>query len=1007
VAALDVESGVVAPLKTFMVDNPIPTVLKIVSPGNSNTLYNGVAFDISWTDAIGPDGIGSKGFIEKVYKIEISTNGGSSWIWIKDHPGSAYADQVNKFSIQYTVSTTANIIVRVTDVYNLLNTDQTQPIAVNTCNTGGFLASLEWDPTVTNIYRQPIGLAADGTARIFIKLSKNPSNTKQVNTIQATINTIGNPFTGTALLGKIMYASNHVTYSEEANNANTTSIIYPASQNGNGTAGTYWFWLVAPDDYTSDLNEESSSRKISTTFTITYTDNSMDIIQTCSPIYIYRPPLLFVHGLASDEESFKKSKYLTGNSNVKYFPLSEEWIRIKRVNLKAYSSFMTNANILLEKDEKEDLSYQNSIKSVLHDMHVSGIASKRVDYVCHSMGGSIGRTIINEDSIWYSPGVGRYLNYNKGYINKFITICTPHNGSFLADFLIDMALRAGKSLGNIIIKKYPVLYFFWDPNDEEQLYEKLPEAGKNLQSYSGGHVFEQTNIINHLISADVDPSNSLSEETILNEFATSLIGNKLIKILKFLNPNNSIHDSINTLYNNAEFFSESDCIVQLSSQLAGKNPSQAVNITTNPTGIGNTSIIYGLNKDHIGIQEDLTVGTRVKKLLNAQMSSGYFDTTILANTLPQHPQFTNQDSPASRHRSISDTLINHVDTQFVKITRPLINATCLVDSSLSIVVHLKNISGFQNLRVFFQSDFYFSELNNPYQAFQTFIQPEFMGRNKIIALAQYDSLGYTVNHMDTLSVVVRTPSSPEDFNVTPKSVSLNPDQKLEPEFHVIYPTFIGLLNPSIDSLYHIIVDTNVVTYVPSLHQYISKDTGTTRIVFTYKGLHDTMSVYISTPLDKNVSAICPLGNTSFYAGINDNTKTYQWQLDTLNGFANIADNQYFSGTHSPTLLLTGIPSHWYNAKFKCIISDPVGISESEVFILRFKSTWLGTTSSAWENSLNWSCQSIPDAYTDVIVKSVAPHYPEVNSNAVCRALHLSHGSTVLVKPGYLLDVRGD
>ena len=87
----------------------------------------------------------------------------------------------------------------------------------------------------------------------------------------------------------------------------------------------------------------------------------------------------------------------------------------------------------------------------------SKYACSKVDYVSHSMGGCVGRYAINFfPSYYYSK-----LNYSKGFINKFITINSPHNGSYLANWVSDKfsngldnsliyALRADPLTSNLV-----------------------------------------------------------------------------------------------------------------------------------------------------------------------------------------------------------------------------------------------------------------------------------------------------------------------------------------------------------------------------------------------------------------------------------------------------------------------------------------------------------------------------------------------------------------------------
>lgn len=151
---------------------------------------------------------------------------------------------------------------------------------------------------------------------------------------------------------------------------------------------------------------------------------------------------------------------------------------------------------------------------------------------------------------------------------------------------------------------------------------------------------------------------------------------------------------------------------------------------------------------------------------------------------------------------------------------------------------------------------------------------------------------------------------------------------------------------------------------------------------------------------------CPQTNVTFFAGTNDTSKNYQWQVDTANGFANIIPGAIYSGVDSSTLTLNSPPTNWYNYKYRCIISDLNGQTMSPVFTLKFEVSWIGVSDTAWENTANWGCGSLPDSNTDVIIIATAPRFPQVNSNVSCRSLSLQHGSVILVKTGYRVDILG-
>jgi hypothetical protein len=141
--------------------------------------------------------------------------------------------------------------------------------------------------------------------------------------------------------------------------------------------------------------------------------------------------------------------------------------------------------------------------------------------------------------------------------------------------------------------------------------------------------------------------------------------------------------------------------------------------------------------------------------------------------------------------------------------------------------------------------------------------------------------------------------------------------------------------------------------------------------------------------------LCPGGSAAFSSYITGTN--YQWQLNTGGGFANISNNANYSGTNTVNLQLTNIPSSWYGYQYRCVVDG----TNSSVFYLRFLNTWTGAVDYTWENPGNWSCGSLPDANTDVIISSGAVG---VNSNVSVRSIQVSPGVLFTVNPGNTLTV---
>ncbi|MFM2361082.1 MAG: hypothetical protein RLY16_3075 [Bacteroidota bacterium] len=106
-----------------------------------------------------------------------------------------------------------------------------------------------------------------------------------------------------------------------------------------------------------------------------------------------------------------------------------------------------------------------------------------------------------------------------------------------------------------------------------------------------------------------------------------------------------------------------------------------------------------------------------------------------------------------------------------------------------------------------------------------------------------------------------------------------------------------------------------------------------------------------------------IDSTSFQSNLIG--QSYQWQIDSGNGFENLIETTQFIGVNNRTVLLRNIPSSWYGYRLRCI-TDGVA---SQLYKLVFVKQWLGTVSNEWENPLNWGCGGLPDAYTDVVIKT--------------------------------------
>jgi uncharacterized delta-60 repeat protein len=151
------------------------------------------------------------------------------------------------------------------------------------------------------------------------------------------------------------------------------------------------------------------------------------------------------------------------------------------------------------------------------------------------------------------------------------------------------------------------------------------------------------------------------------------------------------------------------------------------------------------------------------------------------------------------------------------------------------------------------------------------------------------------------------------------------------------------------------------------------------------------------PYPRNIIGLCPpVANTTFFSGIGGSN--HQWQVSTDSiTFTNITDNNNYSGTTTAQLTLSNLPSSWTGYQYRCRGSNGM----NNIFTIRFSNTWTGSQSSAWENPANWSCGTLPDANTAVLVNTGTL---TINTNVTIRSLKIMPGATVNVNAGYTLTI---
>ena len=156
-----------------------------------------------------------------------------------------------------------------------------------------------------------------------------------------------------------------------------------------------------------------------------------------APLFLKRPPVLLVHGLNDNSDSWD-----LGNNTI----LQDAGFDVHLLDYRDTNgaSFETNKLILLGKtigvkdnpeNEDELVEIRNpGIKDILEEYRKNGIAISKVDVVGHSMGGNLARVFYQQPENRSDTNFN-YDNFNQGYIRRLITIGTPHLGSNVANII--------------------------------------------------------------------------------------------------------------------------------------------------------------------------------------------------------------------------------------------------------------------------------------------------------------------------------------------------------------------------------------------------------------------------------------------------------------------------------------------------------------------------------------------------------------------------------------------
>lgn len=163
------------------------------------------------------------------------------------------------------------------------------------------------------------------------------------------------------------------------------------------------------------------------------------------------------------------------------------------------------------------------------------------------------------------------------------------------------------------------------------------------------------------------------------------------------------------------------------------------------------------------------------------------------------------------------------------------------------------------------------------------------------------------------------------------------------------------------------------------------------------GCTDMFTMFIAISPSFYYTSLCPpAASASLYSSQTGNI--YQWQVctDSVN-YTNLTAGPYYSGITTNELALVNIPSSFTGYRYRCVTDGNPGIH----YRVSFNNSWSGTQDNNWSNPANWSCGTMPDANTDVVVTTGSVI---VNVNSTIRSLFVQAPATVTVQPGVVLTI---
>jgi hypothetical protein len=832
---------------------------------------------------------------------EVSPNN-ISWLTSNTLTFSDRVLQTKEFSFtipQSTAPTAGKYFIRITDLVKPTSTKTSNAInySSNALFTTSRIYADEFTPPTSGLNFDFInGITADGTARFFIRINRNSTfiTKVRIELYDENYSQTG----GKSILGKLMVKSNGVNgYNTEANNATAINLDNTTLENNN-----FWFWYVAPDDFYQNSTHQFADKREVKIKVIAY-DNANTILgENESVLSIVRPPLMLVHGLGGDGDTnlegkgtWEKFAYDFSGTEKKFNVLGlHKAISIPQMS--GDGSFKTNADKLIE----------GELQKPINEMRRNGYVCSKVDYVAHSMGGCMLRAAIDRTNEFYDE-----KNYGLGYVNKFITLTTPHNGSPLGDVVQELA-GYSNNLNTWALEDKLTTFFSYTGSYIQSASEAVSNMA--IKQSNGGIRFRAVNgqkTHSHVIVSDIVQPNS-REQTINTFNSISPIANitdgivafnlmadiifkgamRKAKLLSDVNLETNlesikkrtdggieelIQTSIETIdflnyysgvaatstYNNYLF--DSDIIVPLNSQLAGLSLNSS-NVTQNVNSAYSNYLNYSASHNFSPnkITWNKVAGNRVLELLNTPIISNRFGNLPAGVTVQSKTEELNKNetSLSSVTLPMIKTLRN---TNIAKIVSPSSGSVTNLGDTFEIKTEVLDTTN----QIY--SNLYFSEKIIPLSKTNSNTTNIATSNNEIGKKIIYFESMYKfgndslVTYWDSTSININSIVAPNTISTNSQSITIFKGDTLNTILNLTYPNYTAYLDSRQLGITAISSDPSVLKINPSNNDLIGVSTGYASVIYTYAGVTTKLFVEVLYD-DKNCPYLLSHNSLSLSSG---------------------------------------------------------------------------------------------------------------------------------------------